>query len=95
MPEIKRVPLDQLLLRIKTLPNFSEREIAQVIANILEPPSDDSIASAVKSLQDVGAFDADQNLTALGHILASFPVDVRIGKLMVFGAIFQVQLIDK
>lgn len=31
VPEIKRVPLDQLLLRIKTLPNFSEREISQVI----------------------------------------------------------------
>lgn len=31
VPEIKRVPLDQLLLRIKTLPNFAEREITDVI----------------------------------------------------------------
>lgn len=59
-------------------------------ASILEPPSDDSIAASVKSLQDVGAFDDEQNLTALGQILAQFPVDVRIGKLMVYGAIFQV-----
>lgn len=30
-----------------------------------------------------------ENLTALGHHLAQLPVDVRIGKLMLFGAIFQ------
>lgn len=50
----------------------------------------ESVSSAVKRLQDVGAFDTDDNLTALGEILATLPVDVRIGKLMLFGAIFQV-----
>lgn len=56
----------------------------------MEPPSEESITSAVKRLQDVGAFDANDNLTALGHHLAALPVDVRIGKLMLYGAIFQV-----
>lgn len=50
----------------------------------------ESVSSAIKRLQDVGAFDNDDNLTALGEILATLPVDVRIGKLMLFGAIFQV-----
>lgn len=36
VPEIQRVPLDQLLLRIKTLPSFADREIAQVIGNFME-----------------------------------------------------------
>lgn len=89
VPEIHRVPLEQLLLRIKTLPNFSARQIIEVIGAILEPPTDDNINSAIIRLQDVGAFDLDQNLTALGHHLAELPVDVRIGKLMLFGAIFQ------
>lgn len=31
VPEIQRVPLEQLLLRIKTLPNFADYEIVQVI----------------------------------------------------------------
>lgn len=44
----------------------------------------------MKNLQDVGAFDTDDNITPLGHILAQFPVDIRIGKLMVYGAVFQV-----
>lgn len=89
VPEIHRVPLEQLLLRIKTLPNFKSREVDDVISGTLEPPSTENIQSAVKRLQDVGAFDLEQNLTALGHHLAALPVDVRIGKLMLFGAIFQ------
>lgn len=57
----------------------------------MEPPSEESILSAIKRLQDVGAFDSKDNLTPLGHHLAALPVDVRIGKLMLFGAIFQVR----
>lgn len=56
----------------------------------MEPPSPESINSAIKNLQDVGAFDGDDNITPLGQILAQFPVDIRIGKLMVYGAVFQV-----
>lgn len=58
--------------------------------NIVEPPSTEGIDSAIIRLQDVGAFDAKQQLTALGEHLSALPVDVRIGKLMLFGAIFQV-----
>lgn len=56
----------------------------------MEPPSEESVSSAILRLEDVGALDSEKNLTALGYILATLPVDVRIGKLMVFGAIFQV-----
>lgn len=90
VPEIHRVPLEQLLLRIKTLPNFKSRNVNSVIGNTLEPPAEEGILSAIKRLQDVGAFDSNENLTPLGHHLAALPVDVRIGKLMLFGAIFQV-----
>lgn len=90
IPEIHRVPLEQLLLRIKTLPNFKSREIFEVVNSIVEPPTEEGIESAISRLQDVGAFDNEQNLTALGEHLAALPVDVRIGKLMLFGAIFQV-----
>lgn len=90
IPEIKRVPLEQLLLRIKTLPNFADSRIEQVIGNIMEPPNDEAVQSAIQRLEDVGAFDGNDELTALGEILATLPVDVRIGKLMLFGAIFQV-----
>lgn len=93
VPEIKRVPLEQLLLRIKTLPIFETSNVHQIISKILECPSEESVMSAISRLQDVGAFDEDDNLTALGAILATLPVDVRIGKLMLFGAIFQVRFL--
>lgn len=54
----------------------------------LEPPNEENINSALIRLQDIGALDRDLDLTALGAHLAALPVDVRIGKLMLFGAIF-------
>ncbi|XP_075156845.1 putative ATP-dependent RNA helicase DHX57 [Haematobia irritans] len=89
VPEIHRVPLEQLVLRIKTLPNFKGLNVVEVLGQTLEPPTEENIVSAVNRLQDVGALDEDQHLTPLGHHLSALPVDVRIGKLMLFGAIFQ------
>lgn len=89
VPEIHRIPLEQLVLRIKILPQFDGIKVLEVLGQTLEPPTDDSIISAVTRLQNVGALDDDQMLTALGHHLSTLPVDVRIGKLMLFGVIFQ------
>lgn len=44
--------------------------------------------SSIARLQSVGALDDKIELTALGGHLAALPVDVRIGKLLLFGAIF-------
>ncbi|KAK5643786.1 hypothetical protein RI129_007631 [Pyrocoelia pectoralis] len=86
--EIHRIPLEQLLLHIKILPNFSNRSLHEVLDSTIEPPVKENIDSAIVRLQDVGAFDKDNNLTPLGQHLATLPVDVRIGKLMLYGAIF-------
>ncbi|XP_053697637.1 putative ATP-dependent RNA helicase DHX57 [Sabethes cyaneus] len=89
VPEIHRIPLEPLLLRIKTLSTLQARELKHVLKAIIEPPSDENIEAAKKRLVDVGAFDLQEQLTPLGHHLSALPVDVRIGKLMLFGAIFQ------
>ncbi|XP_060531487.1 putative ATP-dependent RNA helicase DHX57 [Cylas formicarius] len=88
VPEIQRIPLEQLILNIRVLPNFYERDVTDVIDSLIEPPSMENVTSAIKRLQSVGAFDKQENLTPLGHHLAALPVDVRIGKLMLYGAIF-------
>lgn len=54
----------------------------------MEPPVKENIESAIDRLHSVGAFDKENNLTPLGHHLAALPVDVRIGKLMLYGAMF-------
>ncbi|XP_066141105.1 putative ATP-dependent RNA helicase DHX57 [Euwallacea fornicatus] len=88
IPEIHRIPLEQLVLNIKVLPTFYEREIYEVLGCFIEPPTEENIQSAVRRLESVGALDKNDNLTPLGHHLAALPVDVRIGKLMLYGAIF-------
>ncbi|XP_070503518.1 putative ATP-dependent RNA helicase DHX57 [Chironomus tepperi] len=88
IPEIHRIPLEQLLLRIKILNNFHGKKIHDVLSKCIEPPTMESAESAIKRLQNLGAFEKE-NLTPLGSHLALLPVDVRIGKLMLFGAIFQ------
>lgn len=88
IPEIHRIPLEQLLLRIKMLPNFEGLTLSSVLNQSIEPPNMENVQGAIKRLQNLGAFEKE-NLTPLGSHLALLPVDVRIGKLMLFGAIFQ------
>nr|CAD7460813.1 unnamed protein product [Timema tahoe] len=88
IPELHRVPLEQLLLRIKTLPRFANKDVHDVLGGTIEPPCDENIDSALVRLQLVGALNVEKELTPLGRHLASLPVDVRLGKLMLFGAIF-------
>ncbi|KAH1019590.1 hypothetical protein HUJ04_009384, partial [Dendroctonus ponderosae] len=88
IPEIHRIPLEQLVLNIKVLPGLCERDVNEVLGSFIEPPIPENITSAIGRLQSVGAIDKADNLTPLGHHLASLPVDVRIGKLMLYGAMF-------
>uniref|UniRef100_A0A8C5HMS3 Putative ATP-dependent RNA helicase DHX57 n=1 Tax=Gouania willdenowi TaxID=441366 RepID=A0A8C5HMS3_GOUWI len=89
LPEIQRVPLEQLCLRIKILDLFAEKTLESVFSRIIEPPDLESLKAASQQLQDLGALTADEKLTPLGYHLACLPVDVRIGKLMLFGSMFR------
>lgn len=88
IPEILRIPLEPLLLRIQIMNKGKEIDLHDILGKVLEPPSEESISDAIKRLQDVGAIAPDCSLTPLGHHLAALPLDVRIGKLILFGAIF-------
>jgi len=89
VPEIQRIPLEQMVLRIKILPCFKKKSVEKVLSRILEPPSNLGITSAIARLQDVGALDPVSNLSPLGYHLAQLPVDVRVGKILIFGAVFR------
>ncbi|XP_076442712.1 putative ATP-dependent RNA helicase DHX57 [Babylonia areolata] len=72
---------------IRWVPKFGSGK--DVLHSVVEPPDVEAMDKAMQRLQDVGALDDEENLTALGYHLGTLPVDVRIGKLMVFGAIFR------
>lgn len=78
-----------LLLRIKILEMFSEQSLHSVLSRLIEPPRTESLQASKVRLRDLGALTPEEKLTPLGYHLASLPVDVRIGKLMLFGTIFR------
>ncbi|KAJ3195536.1 ATPdependent RNA helicase [Irineochytrium annulatum] len=88
-PEIHRSPLEQICLRIKILP-FLRGRIDQILSKVIEPPSEDAIRAAVLTLRNLQALSREEDLTPLGFHLGRLPVDVRIGKLILFGSIFRV-----
>uniref|UniRef100_A0A3Q7FA82 RNA helicase n=1 Tax=Solanum lycopersicum TaxID=4081 RepID=A0A3Q7FA82_SOLLC len=54
----------------------------------LEPPKDEAIMSAISLLYEVGAVEGNEELTPLGYHLARLPVDVLVGKMLLYGGVF-------
>jgi ATP-dependent RNA helicase DHX36 len=62
------------------------------MSRALEPPSAEAVAHSIFSLKELGALDTSENLTPLGYHLAQLPVSGRLGKMMLFGCMFQVRM---
>lgn len=85
VPEMLRMPLTELCLQIKSL---HLGDIKSFLLKAVEPPKEEAISSAIDLLYKVGAFEGHEELSPLGYHLAKLPVDVLIGKMMLYGAIF-------
>jgi ATP-dependent RNA helicase DHX29 len=88
-PELRRVPLEEVCMSI--LASGFSLNCQEFLNQAPQPPSSDSVRAAVEVLHQVGAVIADnegERLTPLGLHLAKLPVDVRIGKMMIFGVLF-------
>ncbi|XP_078172951.1 RNA helicase family protein isoform X1 [Carex rostrata] len=85
VPEMLRMPLTELCLHIKSL---SLGDIKSFLLKAIEPPREETVTSAIDLLYKVGAFEGDEKLSPLGYHLSKLPVDVLIGKMMLYGAIF-------
>jgi ATP-dependent RNA helicase DHX29 len=97
VPEVARVPLEELVLQIHYLGvSHQSSSVGGAVAftsRLLQPPPVKSVEGAVRVLQEIGALEIDmhsgndvEKLTALGNLLARLPVDVRLGKLLILGA---------
>lgn len=59
------------------------------LSKALDPPQLQVISNAMNLLRKIGACELnDPKLTPLGQHLAALPVNVKIGKMLIFGAIF-------
>ncbi|XP_041667753.1 ATP-dependent RNA helicase DHX29 [Cheilinus undulatus] len=85
IPEILRVPLEELCLHIMKCQYGSPEDF---LSRALDPPQPQSVSNAVNLLRKIGACHLNNHiLTPLGHHLASLPVNVKIGKMLIYGAI--------
>ncbi|KAJ2128242.1 hypothetical protein GGH17_004471, partial [Coemansia sp. RSA 788] len=86
LPEMQRLPLASLCLLAKA---HGIQNVVQFMEQAVEPPRQKAVVHAVLQLQTAGALDEDEQLTAIGRYLCYLPVDIAIGKLLVYGATLQ------
>ncbi|KAI0078873.1 P-loop containing nucleoside triphosphate hydrolase protein [Panus rudis PR-1116 ss-1] len=86
--EMKRVDLSNVVMHVKAL-DFPGMTVEEVLAELIEPPAPERVAAAMQSLKMVGALDEYKNLTSLGRVLLQLPVDVQMGKMVLFGSFFR------
>ncbi|XP_011046462.1 PREDICTED: ATP-dependent RNA helicase DHX36-like isoform X1 [Populus euphratica] len=85
LPELLRTPLNSLCLQIKSLQVGS---IGEFLSAALQPPESLAVQNAIGFLKMIGALDEKENLTNLGTYLTMLPVDPKLGKMLIMGAIF-------
>ncbi|KAF8108374.1 hypothetical protein N665_0109s0002 [Sinapis alba] len=84
LPEILRTPLQSLCLQIKSL-NFGT--ISEFLSRALQSPELLAVQKAIEYLKIIGALDENEQLTALGRYLAKLPMEPKLGKMLILGAI--------
>ncbi|KAJ8754295.1 hypothetical protein K2173_002746 [Erythroxylum novogranatense] len=85
LPELLRTPLNSLCLQIKSLEVGS---IGEFLSAALQPPEPLAVQNAIEFLKMIGALDERENLTNLGKYLSMLPVDPKLGKMLIMGALF-------
>ncbi|KAK0465451.1 P-loop containing nucleoside triphosphate hydrolase protein [Desarmillaria tabescens] len=87
VPEILRVPLENISLAVKV--TREDEDVRHFLGKAISPPDVSSMDTAWATLENLGAVDRQGRLTALGRHLSLLPVDLRLAKMLVLGTIFR------
>ncbi|XP_057792860.1 DExH-box ATP-dependent RNA helicase DExH6 isoform X2 [Salvia miltiorrhiza] len=82
VPEIKRMPIEELCLQVKLMDPSCK--IEEFLQKTLDPPVYETIRNAIMVLQDVGALTLEEQLTELGEKLGALPVHPLTSKMLFF-----------
>ena len=90
LPEIMRTPLEEMGLQVKLLETPDKRiKIADFLSKAVEPPVLQAVNAAIKLLEAIGALEeGSEKLTVLGKHLASLPISPTLGKMLLYGVIY-------
>ncbi|CAG8438833.1 4023_t:CDS:2 [Dentiscutata heterogama] len=86
-PEMLRSDLQEICLHIKAL--GLPATISNVLSQAIQPPDQASVFAALDNLKSLQALDHNEELTSLGKVLATLPLEPGLGKMVLLGAIFQ------
>ncbi|KAF9654251.1 P-loop containing nucleoside triphosphate hydrolase protein [Thelephora ganbajun] len=89
LPEMTRLSLSDLALRIKTMKVNLGPTIEDVLTCALDPPSATNIRRAVSTLVEVRALTPTEDITPLGSLLSKLPTDVHLGKFLLIATTFR------
>ncbi|KZT30522.1 P-loop containing nucleoside triphosphate hydrolase protein [Neolentinus lepideus HHB14362 ss-1] len=89
LPEIMRLSLSDLALRIKIMKIRLGSSIEDVLSRALDPPASVNIQRAVAALVEVRALTSSEEITAMGQLLSKLPTDVHLGKLLLMATLFR------
>lgn len=84
-PEILRVDLAQTLLEVTIAEQaiFSQHASAFMQLPWIDKPSPESVAAAENLLKELGAFDKNGAVTAIGRSIVNWPLSPRLGRILV------------
>ncbi|TRM65724.1 P-loop containing nucleoside triphosphate hydrolase protein [Schizophyllum amplum] len=89
LPEMMRLSLSDLALRIKIMKVKLGNSIEEVLLQALDPPQSVNIQRAVSMLVEVRALTPTEDITPMGRLLSQLPTDVHLGKFLLMAALFR------
>jgi len=89
LPEMLRGPLQEICLQLRLAPLLAEMDLRSAFARALTPPPEAAVTAAILGLQRCAALDEHEVLTPLGRHLAALPVDIGVGRLIIYGALLR------
>ncbi|KAF7966231.1 hypothetical protein HWV62_39469 [Athelia sp. TMB] len=89
LPEMMRLSLSDLSLRIKIMKIKIGSSIEDVLSRALDPPATINVQRAISALVEVRALTPTEEITPMGRLLSKLPTDVHLGKFLLTAALFR------
>ncbi|KAF9499777.1 P-loop containing nucleoside triphosphate hydrolase protein [Pleurotus eryngii] len=89
LPEMMRLSLSDLALRIKIMKLQLGKSIDDVLSRAIDPPVAINVQRAISSLVEVKALTPQEDITPMGVLLSKLPTDVHLGKFLLVATVFR------
>ncbi|KAJ4483983.1 P-loop containing nucleoside triphosphate hydrolase protein [Lentinula lateritia] len=89
LPEMMRLSLADLSLRIKIMKVKLGSSIEDVLSRALDPPTPVNVQRAISMLVEVRALTSSEEITPMGRLLSKLPTDVHLGKFLLIATLFR------